>query len=346
MTPQPPVVTTPEELTPAWLTAALGRPVRDVRSEPVGTGQIGTCHRLHLDDGSTLLAKLPAADPAARDLLANAYRMECHFYREIAPTVDVRVPGSAYVAIAPTGGDFVLLLEDLAPAVQGDQLAGCTDDQARDAVLNLAGLHGPRWCDPALLQVDGLALNGPDDAALMAEFHASATETFLTALDGRLDTADLVTLRAIPAVIEAWALARADTFAPVHGDYRLDNLMFPPDGGPGVTAVDWQTLSLAHPLRDVAYFLGTCLDPDRRRRLEADLVAAYHRALERHDIDGYSLDQCWEDYRFAMLQGPLVSVFGLAYGTRTTRGDAMFAAMVTRSCAAIRDLDSLTCVGE
>jgi len=44
------------------------------------------------------------------------------------------------------------------------------------------------------------------------------------------------------------------------------------------------------------------------------------------------------------LQGPLITVLGAAYGTRTERGDEMFLAMASRSCAAIRDLQSLTLV--
>ena len=78
-----------------------------------------------------------------------------------------------------------------------------------------------------------------------------------------------------------------------------------------------------------------------RRGCERDLVAAYHRALVDHGVTSYALEQCWDDYRFAMVQGPLVAVFGFAYGTRTERGDQMFAAMVRRACAAIRDLDTL-----
>jgi hypothetical protein len=35
-------------------------------------------------------------------------------------------------------------------------------------------------------------------------------------------------------------------------------------------------------------------------------------------------------------------VFGCAYGSRTDRGDQMFAAMVARSCAAIRDLGTIS----
>ena len=105
--------------------------------------------------------------------------------------------------------------------------------------------------------------------------------------------------------------------------------------------MDWQTLSLALPARDLAYFLGTSLTVEDRRAAERDLVAAYHQALVAHGVAGYDVDACWDDYVFAMLQGPLVAVFGYAYGTRTERGDRMFAAMAHRACAAIRDHDTL-----
>ena len=335
------------QLTAAWLSETLGGRVDAVASTPVGTGQIGTCYRLVLDGPdvgtrlpATVLAKLPALDPAARSMLAGAYPGEVRFYAELAPTVAIGVPACHHAEGPDADGDFVLLLEDLAPAEQGDQVAGCTVDQARDAVVNLAGLHGPRWCDPTLLDVEGLALNGPEDAAMLAELYGPATETFLDGVGGLLAPEDHETLRACVGVAERWALARGERFGLVHGDYRLDNLLFPPDGGPSV-AVDWQTLSLALPARDLAYFLGTGLPVDDRRSAERDLVAAYHEALVGHGVTDYPLADCWEDYRFAMVQGPLVSVFGCAYGTRTERGDRMFAAMVSRSCAAIRDLGTL-----
>jgi hypothetical protein len=333
-----------EELTPAWLSDVLGGRVDAVRAEPVGTGQIGTCHRLHLDGEGvpgTVLAKLPAVDPAARELLAGVYRTEAIFYAEVAPTVAIRVPACHHATMPTDSGDFVLLLEDLAPAVQGDQLVGCTADQARDAAVNLAGLHGPRWCDPSLLDLDGVTLTDAEGARVLGELYGPATDIFLDGLGGLLAAEDHDTLRACVAVTEGWALARSERFGLVHGDYRLDNLLFPPGGGPGSVAVDWQTLSLGLPARDLAYLLGTGLPVADRRAHERDLVAAYHSALAGHGVAAYSAEQAWDDYRFAMLQGPLVSVFGCAYGTRTDRGDRMFAAMVTRSCAAIRDLGSL-----
>jgi hypothetical protein len=293
---------------------------------------------------TTLLAKLPAPDPATREMLAGVYRSEVRFYTLIADTVAIRVPQCFYSAASETGADFTLLLEDMSPAEQGDQLAGCTVAQARDAVVNLAGLHGPRWCDPTLLDIEGLSINGPDDAALMAELYGPATDIFIESLGELISEEDRRTLSECVDVSAAWVLARANRFGLVHGDYRLDNLLFPPGGGRGVSAIDWQTLSLALPARDLAYFVGTSLSPHDRRTHESVLVAAYHSALLAHGVTDYEFGSCWNDYRFAMVQGPLVSVFGCAYGTRTDRGDRMFAAMVARSCTAIRDLDTLSLV--
>jgi hypothetical protein len=340
----PEVVVSPEQLTSAWLSQALGRSV-EVRSvEPVGTGQIGACYRVTMagkQGEESILAKLPAADPGTREMLAGAYRGEVTFYADLVDTVTVRVPHCHLATIRPGTGEFTLLLQDLAPAEQGDQLAGCSVARARAAVVNLAGLHGPRWCDPTLTMVEGLSLNGPEDAALLAELYGPATETFVEGLGALVADEDLATLRGSVEVAERWALARPERFALVHGDYRLDNLMFEAADESSVWALDWQTLSLALPARDLAYFLGTSLSVEDRRTCERDLVAAYHQTLVEHGVTGYDLDACWDDYRFAMVQGPLVAVFGYAYGGRTERGDRMFAAMVRRACAAIRDHDTL-----
>jgi hypothetical protein len=58
----------------------------------------------------------------------------------------------------------------------------------------------------------------------------------------------------------------------------------------------------------------------------------------------YEFGSYCNDYRFVMGEGPLVAVFGCAFGTRTDRGDQMFAAMVARSCTAIRDLETFSLV--
>ncbi len=340
------VVVDADRISPEWLSAALSAPVQEVTVTPVGTGQIGSVFRLEITGATApprLMAKLPAADPAARAMLAGPYRQEIRFYTEIAPTVEIRVPACRYAEFTGDGTEFTLLLEDLAPAFQGDQLSGCTVAQARAAVRNLAGLHGPRWCDPALGEIDGLSANGPSEARMLAELYGPATEIFLERLGESLSSDDHATLRdCVPGIAE-WLLAAPERFAPTHGDYRLDNLMFAPGDNEEVEvwAVDWQTLALGLPARDLSYFVATSLEPEQRRAHEDALVETYWDALREYGVDDYSLEQCRDDYGFALIQGPLVAVFGAAYGTPTPRGDRMFAAMVRRSCAAIRDWDAL-----
>ena len=333
----------PERLTPEWLSLALGRQVHDVSFEQVGSGQIGTCYRLRFTDGdgpARVLAKLPTADPGMRSLLAGSYRAEVRFYTQLADTVSVRVP-RCYFAVEPDDdGVFTILMEDVADAPPGDQLRGCTVAQAAGAAVNLAGLHGPRWCDPGLLDLGWITVTGPDDARSLSEMYGPATDTFVGQLAGLLSEETRRTLYECVEVVDRWLPAHPERFALVHGDYRLDNLLFPV-GRPGVVAVDWQTLSIGLPARDLAYLLGTGLCVEDRRAHERALVGEYHSALVGHGVVGYDEETCWEDYRTTMAQGPLTSVFGCAYGQRSERGDRMFASMVERSCAAIRDLGTI-----
>jgi hypothetical protein len=347
----PATVRDPADFTPAWLTAALrtgglDATVTGVRHERVGTGQMAACYRLHLDgEGcpATLVAKVPPPDVDLGPAAAGAYRNEVAFYAELAPTVAIRAPVCHHHALLADGSSFTLLLEDMAPARQGDQVAGCSAARARDAVVALAGLHGPRWCDPTLADVSTFVPPAAGDGDVLAGILATATDTFCDRYADRLGPADRQVLEAVPGVIAAWSTARVERFAPVHGDYRLDNLLFPVEGGE-VGVVDWQTVSLGLPARDLAYFLGTSLSVDDRRGHEDDLVAAYHEALVDHGVAGYGLDDCRDDFRFGLLQGPLIAVLGAAFSQRTDRGDDMFMAMVARSCAAIRDHRTLALV--
>lgn len=337
----------PDDLTPAWLSRALDRPVSGVELRPIGTGQIGTNFLLDLayPSGSSgpasLVAKLAAPDADARSRVGEGYVKEVGFYTQLAGTVDVRVPGCWFGAMADDGQCFTLLLDDLSPARPGVQRDGCTPDQARAAVDNLAGLHAPRWNDDSLHELEFLHPTDAGAADFIGTLHREATTQFLERYGDALSDDDARTLRQAADATGTWLLARSRPFGVVHGDYRLDNLMFAADGE--VTALDWQTTSTGPPLRDVAYFLGNSLETEARAMHEEDLVAGYHRALLDRGVTGYDVDACWTDYRLGQLQGPLITVLGAIYATaeRGAAGDDMFLAMATRSCAAIRDLRSL-----
>jgi hypothetical protein len=351
-------------LTPEWFNRALGHSgfrasVTDVQCEPIGIGQMGRSYRVNLtysDVGPTGPPGLPTGPPSlvvkmagggleARQRVAEGYRNEVMFYSQIAATVDVSTPRCWYSAITDDGTNFTLLLEDLHPARPGVQVESCSLNQAEDAVANLAALHAPRWNDSTLPEMKGLGLADAASAQFVGEIFAQAVDEFVVRFDA-LGDEDIDTLRGCAEAISPWLLTRPIPYAVVHGDYRLDNLMFPPTGR-GVSALDWQTVGAAPPGRDLAYFLGTALRPEDRRRWESDLVSLYFEELRRRGVQEYSGSDCFDDYRLGQLQGPFITVLGCVYGATAERSqdaDEMFISMAKRSCAAIRELESLSLV--
>ena len=69
--------------------------------------------------------QVPAQDDAVRDRVVIGYRSECTFYATVADRVRVPTPQCYYCEITDDAMDYALLLADQAPAVQGDQIAGC-----------------------------------------------------------------------------------------------------------------------------------------------------------------------------------------------------------------------------
>src|SRR4029079_10196445 len=78
------------------------------------------------------------------------YETETRFYEEIAPTVELRTPRRYCSARAADSTDFILLMEDLAPAQVGDQVAGCPVAHAELAIRELAKFHATWWDSPKL----------------------------------------------------------------------------------------------------------------------------------------------------------------------------------------------------
>jgi hypothetical protein len=214
--------------------------------------------------------------------------------------------------------------------------------QASASLRNLIGLHAPRWNDPRLWDLEFLLRPDETMAAVLAQVMSMATESFIERYAGQLSEAEGRILRDTSAVIEQWQLATPTPVSVIHGDYRLDNLLFD-DATGEVTVVDWQTAAIGPPLRDVAYLLGTSLHSEDRRAHEERLVREYHSALVDQGVGDYDVDQCWDDYRLGQLQGPMITVIGCIYAAseRSEKSDAMFLAMARRSCAAIRELGSL-----
>jgi len=351
----PPAVSiprSPTDVTPQWVETVLATEVRSVDVTPIGTGQTGATYRLAVryaaDEPAlpdTFAIKLSSQDDAVRDRVALGYRSEHAFYTDVADVVRVPIPRHFHCEISDDGGDFVLLLADMAPAVQGDQIAGCSADEAELAVRALAGLHGPTWCDPRWPAFAGLVMSTATEDAMkgLGDVAVMASQMTLDRLGSRMTAEDRDLITEAMATVTPWLMADRDRFALMHGDYRLDNLLFTPDRSQ-VTVVDWQTLGVGLPARDLAYFTGTSLLPETRSAVDRDLVAAYYAELSGYGMADYDFETCWRDYRVGMLQVPFLSVLGCAFSVATERGDEMMLVMMHRGCQAIRELGSLDLV--
>jgi aminoglycoside phosphotransferase (APT) family kinase protein len=328
----------------------LGADVVDVSVTPIGTGQTGATYRVAATYGSerpdlptSFAVKLSAQDDAVRERVALGYRSEVEFYSRIADKMAIPVPRAYHCDISDDGADVVLLLADMAPAVQGDQIAGCSPAEARLAVEALAGLHGPSWCDPQWMDLAAIAMPKPgdDDAAKgLGDVSKMAADIVIERLGAKIDDDDQRTLVAAMSSVTAWLAVAPTRYALMHGDYRLDNMLFDPDST-RIAIVDWQTVGIGLPGRDLAYFTGTSLEPSVRADVERDLVEAYHRTLLDYGITGYDAETCWRDYRLGMVQVPLLVALGTAFASSTDRGDDMMLAMLSRGCRAIRELGTL-----
>lgn len=343
-----PVPASAADITPEWLTRVwqhLGHDVvvEHVTSRAIGTGQTALSVRFDIDYGKwdgkaprSVVAKLPHPDPTSRSAghAQGVYAREYGFYTQIAPTLQVRIPRCFYAALNAANSDFVLLLEDMAPAHQGDQMQGCDVDTARRAVVEIAGLHAPRWGDASLLQhrfLSGVGEGMGDPSSVTPEQFAYFWEAFLARYRERLAPEVIDVGAGLLKHFGNWAHPYAGTRCVTHGDFRLDNVLIS-DNDPAarICVVDWQTAGLGCGASDVAYFLGAGLLPEARRASERDLLTAYHDALLVAGVKDYTFDQLWRDYIWYSYSGLIMAVVASIVVTQTARGDEMFMVMAHR----------------
>jgi hypothetical protein len=323
--------------------------VTAVDQRAVGTGQMGDCLRLALtydrevDAPASVVAKLPSSNETSRatGMAMRTYEVEVRFYQQLAADLPVRSPRCHHAEIDLVTGDFVLLLEDLAPAEQGDQVAGCTVEQARLVLAEAARLHAPRWGDPALDRLDWAVRWSPESQDAMHAMLTVLWPNFVERYGGDLDD-DVVAMGGrFIAGLSGYYAHRPEPHTVTHNDFRLDNLLFgTPEGGPPVAVVDWQTVGVGPGLGDVSYFLGAGLSVEDRRAHEEGLVREYHEALSAAGVEGYGWVRCWADYRAFAFSGFHMAVLASMIVERTDRGDAMFLAMAGRHGRQILDLGS------
>jgi Ser/Thr protein kinase RdoA (MazF antagonist) len=344
----------PEDVSADWLTAVLresgGAPenaaVTRFEAAAVGTGQMSQSHRFRLtwDEGApagpaSVVVKVAASDETSRStgVGLGVYEREIRFYRDVAPRVDGPVAACHLAVHDAREGWFTLVLEDAAPAMQGDQIAGCTVEEARLAMRELARLHAAVWDDEQLATADWLNQAPVLDEAVVGQLLGGFIERY----DARLVPEHRAIIERFITRLDPWLADRRLPFSIVHGDYRLDNLLFGEAGSPKpLTVVDWQTVSWGPPLLDASYFLGAGLAVGDRRANEKTLVREYYERLLTLGIENFTWEKCWEEYRRLTFHGVLMAVIASMLVVRTKRGDDMFMTSLARHAQQIIDLEA------
>lgn len=210
-----------------------------------------------------------------------SYEVETAWYRSFAKRCDsdCRVP-QCY-GVEGSGHEVVILLEDLDAAGFAVRRHEVNAFELKQCLQWLAALHATFLEDAGA----GLWESGtywhletrPDELQILkdedADLYAAAE-----VIDGKLKASRYQTL--------------------VHGDAKLANFCFGNDGG-SVAAVDFQYVGRGCGMKDVAYFIGSCLDEAGAAEQEAWLLDVYFDALEaavlakQPDVDISALEADW-----------------------------------------------------
>lgn len=344
----------PGSVTAEWLTERLraagelpAGKVASVAWQPIGTGQVGDSARFTLsyeggEGPETLAGKFPAADATSRGTAAafGLYTKEVGFYRELAPALDVRVPRTYAAEVDESGSEFVLLFEDLGPCRQGNQLDSCSIEDARHAIRQAAAIHAPSWNDDALIERDWLHTK-PEALAQIKALYPQAHAVFAQRYADTLEPELMRVCAELNEASDHWFGREGGDRCLIHGDFRLDNMLFDIRGGAEPIAVlDWQTVAVGSGLTDIGYFLGCGIGDALRREAERELIDLYCAEMTARGVP-LSREAVWDDYRLGALHGVSTAVFSAAFVERTTRGDANFLSMARGACALATAHDSI-----
>jgi aminoglycoside phosphotransferase (APT) family kinase protein len=259
MTAPAPALVDPDSLA-HWMDVAGLAPGLPIRVERITTGHSNEVFRVERGDQRWVLRRPPRTplSPTAHDM-AREFRLLSAFRDPRGWRDHEAVPVPKAVALCPDAkviGAPFYVMEHLDGVVVRDRIPAPLSDVATSgaecafAMMDaLAGIHAFSW------QAGGLGDYGRPDGYLERQ-----VPRWLGQLD-RYRTRDL------PEVDEAgrWLRAHTPTMKEatvIHGDYKLDNLMFEAALPVTVQAVvDWEQSTIGDPLVDVGWVVGLWTEP-------------------------------------------------------------------------------------
>ncbi|MGY4396416.1 aminoglycoside phosphotransferase (APT) family kinase protein [Sphingomonas sp. UYAg733] len=270
----------------AWMTANVARFAGPLRYAKFAGGQSNPTYRLSSPSGDYVLRRKPFGP-----LLPSAHAVDRE-YRVIAglhPTgFPVPLPYGLCEDPDVIGSAFYVMELVIGRTLWDGTLPDMTPPERRahyDAITDtLAALHNVDYA-AAGLEAYGKPGNYFERQVgrWTKQYRASETE--------RMDTVERL-IEWLPAT-----LPQQTRTSIVHGDYRIDNMIFAPDKPKVIAVLDWELSTLGDPLADFSYYLMSWVTkPEGRSGVEGmtgpetgiptveDIVARYCAATRRDGV--------------------------------------------------------------
>lgn len=331
-----------EEITPEWLTYALAQnghitnsTVARIKTRPIGTGIgfLSTVTHVSLEydrpeptGPASLVVKLELSSGEMHDLSneIHAFEREVRFYREVAPSVPIRLPRCYYAAMGSPAS--VLVMEDLTFATPCDQVTGLHATQVIEIARLVGRLQGKFWNNHALAS---LAWMPTTNRELWVHFD-SLWGSFVEGFDGSMEkpARELgARLRGKSQWLENEVDRRPRTL--VHSDLKADNILLGPPGTPDcILILDWQLAIRSMGAFDVARLMGGSELPKERHGHQLDVLQAWFDEVRRSGV-AYHWDEALHDLRLGGLQ---MVCWALQFYAFVAESEGRPRELVTRIC--------------
>ncbi len=208
-----------------------------------------------------------------------SYQVEMAWYNHWAKFCDEACRVPKCLALESEGDEVLMVLEDLDFSGFPARRTSVSMDEIKLCLSWLANFHATFMGE------------NPDNLWKVGTYwHLSTRPDELKILD------DLPLKHAAESIDEKLQKSPFQTF--VHGDAKLANFCFSEEGK-GVAAVDFQYVGGGCGMKDVAYFIGSCLYEDDCEKLEVELLDYYFQKLKsgltvkNKTIDLEALEQNW-----------------------------------------------------
>uniref|UniRef100_A0A3Q2XIL2 Protein kinase-like domain containing n=1 Tax=Hippocampus comes TaxID=109280 RepID=A0A3Q2XIL2_HIPCM len=220
-----------------------------------------------------------AADPAAHRShmrKVRSYEVETHWYQNYATSSKCRIPSC--LAACSHGDEMLIVLEDLDVAGYDQRRTNVKDYEIRACLSWLAHFHA---------HFLGVAPQG---------LWPIGTYWHLKTRPDELEAMDDARLKAAAGAVDE-VLNSCRFLTIVHGDAKLANFCFSSDGR-DVAAVDFQYVGGGCGMKDVAYFLGSCLEEREGDKKVPGLLDHYFSELKHvvsAQVDFAALEKEWRE---------------------------------------------------